>query len=32
VTVVRLADDDHLLLLAPHHIAADGWSMDVLTR
>ena len=32
VVVARLADDDHLLLLALHHVAADGWSMDVLTR
>ncbi|MER6626271.1 condensation domain-containing protein, partial [Streptomyces sp. NPDC000931] len=32
VTMVRLADDHHLLLLAIHHIAADGWSMEVFTR
>jgi len=30
--LVRLADADNLLLLTIHHIAADGWSMDVLFR
>ncbi len=28
--LVSLADDDHLLLLAMHHIIADGWSLDIL--
>lgn len=28
--LVRLADDDHVLALAVHHIACDGWSVDVL--
>jgi amino acid adenylation domain-containing protein len=32
VTVARLAEDEHLLLVALHHIAADGWSMEILTR
>ncbi|MEV6340616.1 non-ribosomal peptide synthase/polyketide synthase [Nocardia vinacea] len=32
VTVARLAQDEHLLLVALHHIAADGWSMEILTR
>ncbi|WP_327733443.1 amino acid adenylation domain-containing protein [Streptomyces nojiriensis] len=32
VTVVCLAGDEHLLLVAIHHIVADGWSMEVLTR
>ncbi|WP_277961739.1 non-ribosomal peptide synthetase [Pseudomonas sp. RIT-To-2] len=30
--LVRLADDDHVLLLTLHHIIADGWSAAVLTR
>ncbi|WP_425444405.1 amino acid adenylation domain-containing protein [Saccharothrix carnea] len=28
--LVRLADDDHLLLLDQHHIVTDGWSVRVL--
>ncbi|HVG45106.1 MAG TPA: condensation domain-containing protein, partial [Longimicrobium sp.] len=28
--LVRLADDDHMLLLTMHHIVTDGWSMGVL--
>jgi arthrofactin-type cyclic lipopeptide synthetase C len=30
--LLRLADEHHVLLLALHHIVADGWSMGVLTR
>jgi amino acid adenylation domain-containing protein len=30
--LVRLGDADHLLLLTVHHIAADGWSIDILLR
>ncbi|MFF3306090.1 non-ribosomal peptide synthase/polyketide synthase [Streptomyces sp. NPDC002952] len=30
--LVRRTDDDHLLLLAQHHIVTDGWSVGVLTR
>jgi hypothetical protein len=29
-SLVRLGEDDHLLLLTMHHIVADGWSMSVL--
>ncbi|MEV5427837.1 non-ribosomal peptide synthase/polyketide synthase [Streptomyces sp. NPDC052701] len=29
--LVRLADDDHVLALALHHIVTDGWSTAVLT-
>jgi amino acid adenylation domain-containing protein/non-ribosomal peptide synthase protein (TIGR01720 family) len=31
-TLVRLANDDHWLLLNLHHITCDGWSMGVITR
>ena len=30
--LVRLAPDDHLLLLSLHHIVSDGWSVGVLRR
>ncbi|WP_042368093.1 non-ribosomal peptide synthetase [Streptacidiphilus neutrinimicus] len=30
--LVRLDEDEHLLLLAQHHIVTDGWSVGVLTR
>jgi hypothetical protein len=30
--LVRLADDDSLLLLVTHHIASDGWSKGILYR
>ncbi|WP_437283009.1 amino acid adenylation domain-containing protein [Sorangium sp. So ce375] len=29
-SLVRVADDDNTLLLAMHHIAADGWSLGVV--
>ena len=32
VTLLRLAEADHLLLLTLHHIISDGWSMGVLMR
>jgi amino acid adenylation domain-containing protein len=31
-SVVRLMDQDHLLLCTMHHIISDGWSMGVLIR
>ena len=30
--LVKLAPDDHLLLLSLHHIVSDGWSVGVLRR
>lgn len=30
--LLRLGDDDHLLVLTAHHIVCDGWSWWVLTR
>ncbi|MGW0330790.1 non-ribosomal peptide synthase/polyketide synthase [Streptomyces sp. NPDC003011] len=30
--LVRHGDDDHVLLVAQHHIVTDGWSVDILTR
>jgi hypothetical protein len=32
VVLLRLAADEHILLLSMHHIVSDGWSMGVLTR
>jgi hypothetical protein len=31
-TLLRLADQDHVLLLTMHHIVSDGWSQDVFWR
>jgi nonribosomal peptide synthetase DhbF len=30
--LIRLADEDHALLLPTHHIVSDGWSMGILLR
>ncbi|HET7234234.1 MAG TPA: amino acid adenylation domain-containing protein, partial [Longimicrobium sp.] len=30
--LIRLAEDDHVLLVTMHHIVSDGWSMGVFTR
>jgi amino acid adenylation domain-containing protein len=30
--LLRLADDEHVLLLTLHHVAGDAWSMGVLFR
>src|SRR6185503_14851811 len=32
VKVVRLAAEDHLVLLTMHHISSDGWSLGVLIK
>ncbi|HVR99644.1 MAG TPA: non-ribosomal peptide synthase/polyketide synthase, partial [Thermoanaerobaculia bacterium] len=32
LTLVRLSEGDHVLLLTMHHIVSDGWSMGVLLR
>ncbi|MCZ0991313.1 condensation domain-containing protein [Streptomyces diastatochromogenes] len=31
-TLVRAADDDHVLVLGMHHIVSDGWSLDLIVR
>ncbi|MET3987963.1 amino acid adenylation domain-containing protein [Streptomyces sp. PvR034] len=31
-TLVRVAAEEHVLVLALHHIVADGWSLDLLMR
>ena len=31
-TLLRLAEDDHVLVLNTHHIISDGWSLGVLWR
>ncbi|RST17937.1 non-ribosomal peptide synthetase, partial [Streptomyces sp. WAC04770] len=30
ITLLRTADDEHLLCLVLHHIVADGWSLNLL--
>jgi amino acid adenylation domain-containing protein/non-ribosomal peptide synthase protein (TIGR01720 family) len=32
ITLVRLSADDHLLLIAMHHIISDGWSTGILVN
>ena len=32
VTLLRLADDEHVMLITMHHIISDGWSIKVLIR
>jgi amino acid adenylation domain-containing protein len=31
-TLLRLAEDDHVLLLESHHVASDAWSRNILLR
>ncbi|MFD0888964.1 condensation domain-containing protein, partial [Streptosporangium algeriense] len=31
-TLIRLGEQDHVLAFLAHHIAVDGWSLDLLTR
>src|SRR5207253_9198583 len=30
--LIRLAEDEHVLLITMHHIVSDGWSMGVLIK
>ncbi|WP_442968443.1 amino acid adenylation domain-containing protein, partial [Pseudomonas sp. Z18(2022)] len=32
VKLLRLADDDHVLVLTQHHIVSDGWSMQLMVQ
>nr|QEO74616.1 condensation domain-containing protein [uncultured bacterium] len=32
LTVLRLAENEHVMMLTMHHIVSDGWSMGVLMR
>src|SRR6185369_15956036 len=31
-SLLRMANEEHILLLTMHHIISDGWSMGVLRR
>ncbi|QHE85934.1 non-ribosomal peptide synthase/polyketide synthase [Hydrogenophaga sp. BPS33] len=31
-TLVQISEQDHVLLLVVHHLACDGWSLDILLR
>ena len=31
-SLIRLADDEHILVVTMHHIASDGWSISILVR
>ncbi|WP_164002997.1 non-ribosomal peptide synthetase, partial [Pyxidicoccus caerfyrddinensis] len=31
-TLLKLSEQEHVLVLVMHHIVSDGWSMDVLVR
>ncbi|MFP2964321.1 condensation domain-containing protein, partial [Myxococcus sp. 1LA] len=32
VTLLKVSDEEHVLVLVMHHIVSDGWSMGVLVR
>ena len=32
VTLLRLGEEEHVLLLTMHHIVSDGWSMGIINR
>ncbi|KAF9166965.1 hypothetical protein BGX20_000067, partial [Mortierella sp. AD010] len=32
VTLIQLADNEHILVLTLHHIISDGWSMGIMER
>jgi amino acid adenylation domain-containing protein len=32
VVLLRVGDDEHILILTTHHIVSDAWSMGILTR
>ena len=32
IVLLRLSDDEHVLVLAMHHIVGDGWSIDLFDR
>ncbi|MBK5530550.1 non-ribosomal peptide synthetase [Pseudomonas sp. TH06] len=32
VALLRMAADDHVLVITQHHIVSDGWSMQVMVR
>ena len=31
-TLLRIRDDEHVLILTTHHIVSDAWSMGILSR
>ena len=32
VTLIKLHEEQHVLLITLHHIASDGWSLGILRR
>jgi FkbH-like protein len=32
INLLKISDREHILILCIHHIAADGWSMDIIVR